>query len=83
MFIHVVGAVELVAECRVGIAAKEKLRNVIEWVQKTGYTALHNVEANDCQVLFPQYFILYCQVSSNSSTGYLRNLKITLDAFSL
>ncbi|XP_021283820.1 uncharacterized protein LOC110416234 [Herrania umbratica] len=43
------GAVELVAECRVGIAAKEKLRKVIEWVQRTGYTALNNAEAYDCQ----------------------------------
>ncbi|XWS23784.1 hypothetical protein CRYUN_Cryun28dG0045100 [Craigia yunnanensis] len=43
------GAVELVAECRVGITAKEKLRKVIEWVQRTGYTALHNVEAFDYQ----------------------------------
>ncbi|XVF64603.1 hypothetical protein PTKIN_Ptkin09bG0181900 [Pterospermum kingtungense] len=41
------GAAELVAECRVGIAAKEKLKKVIEWVQRTGYTAIHNVEAND------------------------------------
>ncbi|XP_022768218.1 uncharacterized protein LOC111312319 isoform X2 [Durio zibethinus] len=43
------GATELVAECRVGMAAKEKLRKVIEWVQRTGYTAIHDVEAYDCQ----------------------------------
>ncbi|XP_007018999.2 PREDICTED: uncharacterized protein LOC18592295 isoform X2 [Theobroma cacao] len=43
------GSVELVAECRVGIAAKEKLRKVIEWVQRTGYSALNNAEANNCQ----------------------------------
>ncbi|OMO62607.1 hypothetical protein CCACVL1_22724 [Corchorus capsularis] len=40
------GAVELVAESRVGLSAKEKLRKVIEWVQRTGYTALN---INDCQ----------------------------------
>ncbi|XVE55375.1 hypothetical protein DITRI_Ditri03aG0153600 [Diplodiscus trichospermus] len=44
------GADELVAECKVGIVAKGKLRKVIEWVQRTGYTAVHNVEAYDCQI---------------------------------
>ncbi|XVF36874.1 hypothetical protein REPUB_Repub19eG0096300 [Reevesia pubescens] len=43
------GAVELVAECRVGIPVKEKLRKVIEWVQRTGYTAIDNVEAYNSQ----------------------------------
>ena len=32
------GSDELLAECRVGIAAKGKLRKVIEWVKQTGST---------------------------------------------
>ncbi|KAL1100703.1 hypothetical protein V6Z11_D05G248000 [Gossypium hirsutum] len=42
-------AIELVAECRMGIVVKEKLSKVIEWVQRTGYIAIDNIEPNDCQ----------------------------------
>ncbi|KAK9023579.1 hypothetical protein V6N11_003794 [Hibiscus sabdariffa] len=42
-------AIELVAECRMGIVVKEKLSKVIEWVQRTGYSAIDNVDPYDRQ----------------------------------
>lgn len=39
VFMYTVGVGDLVAECRlVGVSAKEKLRKVIEWVQRAGST---------------------------------------------
>ncbi|KAK9270936.1 hypothetical protein L1049_026524 [Liquidambar formosana] len=42
------GADDLIIDCRVGITPKEKLRKVIEWVQRAGST-LHNIELHTCQ----------------------------------
>ncbi|KAA8546382.1 hypothetical protein F0562_002879 [Nyssa sinensis] len=42
------GADDLIGDCRVGITTKEKLRKVIEWVQRAGST-LHNVELHSYQ----------------------------------
>ncbi|XP_039053131.1 uncharacterized protein LOC120195093 isoform X2 [Hibiscus syriacus] len=42
-------AIELVAECKMGIVVKEKLSKVIEWVRRTGYYAIENVDPYDHQ----------------------------------
>uniref|UniRef100_A0A5B6YH09 Uncharacterized protein n=1 Tax=Davidia involucrata TaxID=16924 RepID=A0A5B6YH09_DAVIN len=47
IFIYV-GADDLIGDCRVGITTKEKLRKVIEWVQRAGST-LHNVKFHSYQ----------------------------------
>lgn len=44
----------MVEECRVGIAAKEKLRKVVEWVKKSNTLQFHGCQLQQQQRQFPR-----------------------------
>lgn len=52
-----IGVDELTANCRVGLAAKEKLRKVVEWAKGAGSTFQNIRLPRDQVLIFAIFFI--------------------------